>query len=167
MIRTAEHADVVPVLGLVRGLAAYEREPDAVAMTPDDLTVALFGDPPAVHCLVATAPGQGGDVLGCALWHPTFSTWTGQAGMYLVDLFVRPEHRREGHGRALLRELARLCARHGYQRLEWAVLDWNTPAHDFYRSVGATATEEWTTWRLDATAIDALAHRRPLGDDVG
>lgn len=166
MIRPAVPGDVDAILALVRGLAAYEREPDAVSMTGEDLATALFTDPPAAHCLVAQAPAAHGDspvpeagdaVVGCALWHPTFSTWTGQAGMYLIDLYVRPEHRRSGYGRALLTELAGLCGRFGYQRLEWAVLDWNTPAHDFYRSVGAVPTSEWTTWRLDAEAIDALA----------
>ncbi|WP_018502290.1 GNAT family N-acetyltransferase [Parafrankia discariae] len=177
MIRPARRGDVAAVLTLVRGLAAYEREPDAVAMTADDLTAALFGEPPAAYCLVARPPGDTAattaddaatatgadatDVVGFAMWHPTFSTWTGKTGMYLIDLFVRPEHRRAGHGRELLTELARICGRRGYQRLEWAVLDWNTPAHDFYRSVGAAPTSEWTTWRLDARAIDALADPRP------
>ncbi|ONH53532.1 GNAT family N-acetyltransferase [Frankia sp. CcI49] len=161
MIRAAQHTDVAAVLALVHGLAAYEREPDAVSMTDEDLVTALFGDPPAAYCLVAL---DAGTVVGCALWHPTFSTWTGKAGMYLIDLFVRPEHRRHGHGRALLAELAQLCVQHGYQRLEWAVLDWNTPAHVFYRSVGAAPTSEWTTWRLDATAITALAGPRQSPD---
>lgn len=169
MIRPARRGDVEAVLALVRGLAAYEREPDAVAMTADDLTTALFGDPPAAHCLVAESPNPAGDVadvVGFAMWHPTFSTWTGKSGMYLIDLFVRPEHRRAGHGRELLTELARICGRRGHLRLEWAVLDWNTPAHAFYRSVGAAPTSEWTTWRLDARAIDTLAGPRPHHDSV-
>ncbi|OAA24962.1 acetyltransferase [Frankia sp. EI5c] len=163
MIRAAQPADVADILSLVRDLASYEREPDAVAMTAGDLSTALFGDPPAAHCLVAV-PAPAAAAVGCALWHPTFSTWTGRTGMYLIDLFVRPEHRRAGHGRALLTELAALCVRNGCQRLEWAVLDWNTPAHAFYRSVGAVPTSEWTTWRLDAGAIDALVSAAPSPD---
>lgn len=166
MIRPAGPGDVEMVHRLVGELAAYENEPDAVAMTPGDLATALFGPAPAAFCLVATAEPAGDDaghpdVVGFAIWHPTFSTWTGQAGMYLVDLFVRPEHRRDGHGRALLAALAAACAERGYRRLEWAVLDWNTPAEAFYRSVGAAPTPGWTTWRLDAHGIARLTGGEP------
>ncbi|MCK9875796.1 GNAT family N-acetyltransferase [Frankia sp. Ag45/Mut15] len=165
MIRAARPADVPAILALVRALAAYEREPDAVAMTVDDLHQALFGPTPSASCLVATADitadstagGPSAPVVGFAIWHQTFSTWTGQAGMYLVDLFVRPEHRRGGHGRGLLAALAEICVRRGLRRLEWAVLDWNTPAQEFYRSLAAGPMNGWTTWRLDGDALRALA----------
>lgn len=187
MIRPAEPADVPAVLALVRALAAYEREPDAVAMTEADLAAALFGPHPAASALVAAAPPRdvvghgaehradrggggsgtgtgdgGGEVVGFAIWHETFSTWTGQTGAFLVDLFVAEDHRRDGHGRALLVTLADICRRRGHRRLEWDVLDWNTPAHGFYRSLGAAPRDGWSTWRLDAAAIDALA-ARPAG----
>lgn len=180
MIRVAGPGDVNDVLALVRQLAEYEREPDAVAMTAADLQAALFGPTPSAHCLVATPPpdtaaGQATTaagswsadevpppVVGFAIWHPTFSTWTGQTGMYLVDLFVRAEHRRAGHGRALLAALAAICVESGHRRLEWAVLDWNTPALGFYRSLAARPLDDWTILRLDGDALtDLAAHASP------
>ncbi|WP_235487538.1 GNAT family N-acetyltransferase, partial [Frankia sp. AvcI1] len=114
------------------------------------------------------APATGADrpppVVGFAIWHPTFSTWTGQSGMYLIDLFVQPGHRRSGHGRALLAALATVCATRGYRRLEWAVLDWNTPAQAFYHSLAARPLTGWSTWRVDGDALTdlaALARPRP------
>ncbi|MCK9894907.1 GNAT family N-acetyltransferase [Frankia sp. AgB32] len=179
MIRVAGPGDVEIVLALVHELAAYEREPDAVAMTADDLNAALFGPTPSAHCLVAAAtpespagqhdPTAGPDggppgavapppaVVGFAIWHPTFSTWTGQTGMYLVDLFVQPEHRRAGHGRTLLAALAAIGVEQGHRRLEWAVLDWNTPAQEFYRAIAARPMTGWTTWRADGAALADLA----------
>ncbi|SNQ45465.1 Acetyltransferase [Frankia canadensis] len=169
MIRVAGPGDVEDVLALVRQLAAYESEPGAVAMTAADLQAALFAPMPSAHCLVATpdplsAPDQATaqgvvppPVVGFAIWHPTFSTWTGQTGMHLIDLFVRAEHRRAGHGRGLLAALAAIAVEHGHRRLEWAVLDWNTPAHGFYRSLAAHPLDGWTTWRLDGDALTALA----------
>ncbi|WP_261564761.1 GNAT family N-acetyltransferase [Frankia gtarii] len=185
MIRVAGPGDVEVVGELVRELAAYEREADRVAMTPADLQAALFGPVPAAYCLVATADQSPGGVtpiggpppigvvhpspnpppvVGFAIWHPTFSTWTGQSGMYLIDLFVRPEHRRGGHGRALLAALAATCVERGYLRLDWAVLDWNTPAQAFYRSLAAQPLTGWSTWRVDGDALTdlaALARPRP------
>lgn len=162
MIRPAEPADVAAVLQLVRALAEYEREPDAVKMTEPDLTAALFGPRPSVGALVAVtddagAEGPAGLVVGFAIWHETFSTWTGRTGSFLVDLFVAPAHRRGGHGRALLARLAATARERGHRRLEWDVLDWNTPAQAFYRSLGAAPMEGWTTWRLDADGIATLA----------
>jgi GNAT superfamily N-acetyltransferase len=160
MIRAAVPGDVPAVLELVRALAAYEKEPDAVRMTETDLAAALFGDRPTASALVATpdrGDGSLGPVVGFAIYHETFSTWTGRAGSFLVDLFVDPAHRRGGHGRALLARLAAIAHDRGHQRLEWDVLDWNTPAHAFYRSIGAAPMEGWTTWRLDADGVAALA----------
>jgi GNAT superfamily N-acetyltransferase len=161
-VRPARPDDVDAVHALVRELAVYEREPDAVEATVEDLAAALFGPDPRVHCHVAevdeVADGSGGPrVVGMALWFVSFSTWRGRHGIWLEDLFVRPEHRGSGAGRALLRSLAEVCAERGWARLEWAVLDWNTPAHGFYRSLGAAPQDEWTTWRLDGDGLHALA----------
>ncbi|WP_045876270.1 GNAT family N-acetyltransferase [Pseudofrankia sp. DC12] len=162
MIRPAQPADVAALLQLVRALAEYEREPDAVKMTEPDLTEALFGAKPSAGALVAVSGGEGlqgapDGVVGFAIWHETFSTWTGRAGSFLVDLFVAPEHRRAGHGRALLARLAATARDRGHLRLEWDVLGWNTSAQAFYRSLGAAPMEGWTTWRLSAEGIAALA----------
>jgi len=158
MIRTAEPADVPVLLALVRELAAYEREPDAVVATEQLLQEALFGAHPVASCHVAL--DEHGEVAGFALWYVTFSTWTGRPGLWLEDLFVRPAARRLGLGRQLLQALAAVCVERGYPRFEWWVLDWNEPAHAFYRSLGARAEDEWTTWRLDGAALAGLADGR-------
>jgi len=146
----------VPVLlELVRELAAYEREPDAVEATEQLLAAALFGPSPVASCSVALA--EDGGVAGFALWYVTFSTWKGRPGMWLEDLFVRPAARGSGLGTALLQELARVCVDRGYPRFEWWVLDWNAPAIGFYRSLGAVPQDEWTTFRVDGDALQALA----------
>ena len=155
MIRPAEPGDVAVVLELVRELAAYEREPDAVEATEELLNTALFGEEPVASCHVALAPD--GEVVGFALWYVTFSTWKGRPGIWLEDLFVRPSARGLGLGRALLQELAGICVARGYARFEWWVLDWNEPAHGFYRSLGARPEDEWTVWRVDGEALAALA----------
>jgi GNAT superfamily N-acetyltransferase len=172
MIRPALPNDVPVVLDMIRELAEYEREPDAVATSADDLYQGLFGPEPAASCHVATAEGDGdsggpAEVVGFALWFTTFSTWTGRPGIYLEDLYVRSEHRRSGHGRALLRALADVCAARGYARLEWSVLDWNTHAQRFYRDLGAVPTEEWTRWRLDSSTIAALILDSRILDSSG
>lgn len=153
-IRSAVPADVPELLAMVRELAEYEREPDAVRATPELLAAALFGPVPVASCSVAEVDGA---VVGFALWYVTFSTWTGRPGMWLEDLFVRPAARRSGLGRALLSALAQTCVERGYGRFEWWVLDWNEPAHGFYRSLGARPEDAWTTWRLDGAALDQLA----------
>ena len=154
MIRTAEPADVPVLLELVRELAEYEREPDAVEATEELLTAALFGPDAVASCHVAV-DGTGA-VVGMALWYVTFSTWKGRPGMWLEDLYVRPSARGQGLATALLRTLAAVCVERGWPRFEWWVLDWNESAHAFYRSVGARPEEEWTTWRLDGDALQAL-----------
>jgi GNAT superfamily N-acetyltransferase len=149
VIRPAVPADVPRVLALVGELATYEREPDAVRATEDGLRDALFGPSPAVFCHVAEVSGRdGGEVVGFALWFLNFSTWLGRHGIYLEDLYVRPSHRGTGLGRALLDTLTAIADERGYGRVEWAVLDWNTPAQGFYRSLGAVPMDEWTVWRL-------------------
>jgi GNAT superfamily N-acetyltransferase len=157
VIRTATPYDVPVVLQLVHELAAYEKEPDAVQATEADLHTALFGEDPVASCHVAELDGT---VVGFALWYRTFSTWTGRPGLWLEDLFVRPEARGSGLGRALLVELAATCVDRGWTRFEWWVLDWNTPAQGFYGSLGARAEDEWTVWRVDGEALTSLAAQR-------
>lgn len=165
-VRPAGPHDVDGIVELVQALADYEREPDAVEATAADFAAALFGPDPRVHALVAEVAVPAEDELpagveawelaGIAIWFVTFSTWKGRHGLWLEDLFVRPEHRRLGLGRALLAELAATCAANGWPRLEWWVLDWNEPAHRFYASLGAQPEDDWTTWRLDGDALTEL-----------
>ena len=155
MIRPAVPTDVPVLLALVHELAAYEREPDAVRATEQDLARALFGPSPAASCHLAV--GDDGEVVGFALWYPTYSTWTGQQGLWLEDLFVRQSARGTGLGRALLQALAQVCVERGWSRFEWWVLDWNAPAIGFYRSLGAVPQDAWTTFRVDGEALPALA----------
>lgn len=161
-VRPARPDDVPAVLDLVRALAIYEREPDAVTATEDDLRAALFGPAPAVFCHVVDTGSQ--RLAGMAIWFVSFSTWLGRHGIWLEDLFVRPEARGLGLGQALLRELAALCVDRGYARLEWNVLDWNTPALDFYRQLGANPLEDWTVHRLVGKDLLNVASRGVLPD---
>jgi GNAT superfamily N-acetyltransferase len=154
VIREATPDDVPVLLQLVRELAAYEREPDAVVATEADLHEALFGPDAVARCHVAEHDGE---VVGFALWYRTFSTWTGKPGLWLEDLFVRPAARGTGLGKALLVSLAKVCAERGWTRLEWWVLDWNEPAQGFYRSLGARPEDDWTVWRVSGTDLHALA----------
>jgi GNAT superfamily N-acetyltransferase len=145
MIRTATPDDVPVVLALVHELATYEREPDAVVASESGFHDALFGDAAFASCHVAELDG---DVVGFALWFRNFSTWLGKPGIYLEDLFVKPDARGTGLGKALLMTLVDIARERGYGRVEWSVLDWNEPAIGFYRSIGATPNEQWTVWRL-------------------
>ncbi|ALE82123.1 GNAT family N-acetyltransferase [Pseudonocardia sp. Ae707_Ps2] len=142
---------------LVHELADYEKAADECGLTEEQLHAALFGPDPSAGALVAT--GDDGAVVGTAIWFRTFSTWEGVAGIHLEDLYVTPAARGGGHGAALLAELAAEVARRGWKRLEWNVLDWNTPAIGFYRSVGAVPNEGWTTYRLTGDPLVALAGR--------
>ncbi|MEU6060606.1 GNAT family N-acetyltransferase [Streptomyces sp. NPDC047097] len=155
MIRTAVPEDVPVILALVHELAAYERASHEVLATEEQLREALFGEHPAAFAHIAE--DGDGEPVGFALWFRNFSTWRGTHGIYLEDLYVRPEARRGGHGRALLRELARICVERGYGRLEWSVLDWNAPAIEFYRSIGAEPMSEWTVNRVSDGALVKLA----------
>jgi GNAT superfamily N-acetyltransferase len=154
VIRAAVPADVPTILELIRELAVYEREPDAVEATEAMIRDALFGAAPVASCHVAELDGA---VAGFALWYVTFSTWKGVAGLWLEDLFVRPVARGHGLGKALLQELARVCVERGYARFEWWVLDWNVDAQGFYRSLGARPEDDWTVWRVDGSALTGLA----------
>ena len=157
-VRPARPADVPAILGLVRELADYERALQEVQATAEQLRGALFTDSPAVFALVAE---QEEEVVGFALWFLNFSTWLGRHGVYLEDLYVRPAARGQGHGRALLAELARLCIERGYGRLEWWVLDWNEAARGFYRSLAAEPMDEWTVHRLTGAPLRQLAAHAP------
>jgi GNAT superfamily N-acetyltransferase len=155
-IRPATPADVPTMLRFVRELAAYEREPDAVKATEPMLHAALFDPPPAAEALIAEHEGA---PVGFAIFYATFSTWTGRRGLWLDDLYVTPEARGRGVGAALLARLAGIALDRGYARFEWWVLDWNTPAIDFYRAKGAVAQDEWTTQRVEGEALVRLAGR--------
>jgi len=154
MVRPAVVEDLPAILGLIRELARFEREPDSVLATEDDLRRALFCADPRVFAHVAE--DRRGEVVGLALWFVNFSTWTGQAGIYLEDLVVGESARGGGHGRALMAELARICLERGYRRLDWSVLDWNIEAQRFYRSLGAEPMSGWTGWRLTGPALAQL-----------
>ncbi len=154
MIRPARPDDVPAIVGLIGDLAEYERARHEVQIDADRLGAALFGPAPAVFAHVADVDG---DVVGFALWFLSFSTWVGHHGIYLEDLYVRPEHRGAGHGKELLATLARIAVERGYGRLEWAVLDWNAPALAFYRSLGAATMDEWTVHRLAGDALRRVA----------
>lgn len=159
MIRRVAPADVGALVGMVHDLAAYEKAADQCHLTADQLHAALFGDHPALFGHVAEAVD--GTVVGLALWFLNYSTWDGVHGVYLEDLYVRPEHRGGGHGRALLAALATVCTERGYTRLQWWVLDWNAPSIGFYRSLGAEPMDEWTTMRLSGAALDRLGASGP------
>jgi len=152
-IRDARRGDEDRILSLIHDLALYEKEPDQVAATPADLTRALFSDSPTAECVLAEEDGK---TLGFAVFFTNFSTWTGRAGLYLEDLFVREAARGSGIGKALLLHLASIARQRDFGRMEWSVLDWNQPAIDFYESLGAKPMNGWTVYRLDRTALVAL-----------
>ncbi|MEU6848168.1 GNAT family N-acetyltransferase [Streptomyces sp. NPDC046716] len=154
MIRTATVDDIPVIHAMIRELAAYEKVPDEARATEQQLGEALFGERPAAFAHVAE--DADGEPVGFALWFLNFSTWRGVHGIYLEDLYVRPEARGGGHGKALLTELARICVQRGYERLEWSVLNWNQPSIDFYRALGARPQDEWTVYRLTDAALARL-----------
>jgi GNAT superfamily N-acetyltransferase len=154
-VRPATLADIPRILELVHALAAYEKAADQVEATEADFEGVLFpaDGAPTVYAHVAELDGE---VVGMAVWFLTFSTWTGTNGIWLEDLFVDPEHRGTGLGRALLAALASECVSRGLRRLEWWVLNWNTPSIAFYESLGATPEDEWTTYRMSGDALATL-----------
>lgn len=159
MIRRVRPDDIPAIYQLIRELAEYERSLPEVTGTQDQLHESLFGPDPAVFAHVAEHEGR---IAGFALWFLNYSTWLCSHGIYLEDLYVTPELRGHGIGKALLAELADLCVRRGYGRLEWWVLDWNEPARGFYRSLGAVAMDEWTVHRLTGQALAELAASRDV-----
>lgn len=154
MIRRALSDDVATIAELIRDLAEYERLSHEVAFDEDDLRANLFGERRYAEVLLAE---EAGEVAGFALFYHGLSTFAAQPSLYLEDIFVRPERRGAGHGRALLAELARVAVERGCVRIEWRVLDWNEPALAFYRGIGAEALGDWTTYRLAGGALRALA----------
>jgi len=155
MIRPATTDDIPAIHAMVRELADYERALDAAEATEEQLRDALFGPHPAAFAHIAE-DDTSGSVVGFALWFLNFSTWKGVHGVYLEDLYVRPQSRGGGHGKALLTELARICVERGYGRLEWSVLDWNEPSIGFYKSLGAVPMDEWTVYRLTGEPLAVL-----------
>lgn len=153
MIRPATPADLPLIAQLIRDLAEYEKLAHHVVFTNESLKNHLFGPRPYAEVLIAEHEDVG---IGFALFFHNFSTFLGQPGIYLEDLFVKPEYRGHGHGKALLAALAKLALDRGCGRLEWAVLDWNKPAIGFYESLGATPNDEWTVYRLTGPALKQL-----------
>ena len=144
---------------MIHELAHYEKEPDAVRNTPEMLQEVLFGDNPRVFA--AMAENDNGDVRGFALWFLNYSTREGVHGIYLEDLYVSPEARGEGHGKALLQHLAGIAVENGYARVEWSVLDWNEPSINFYRRLGARPMDGWSTFRLTGEALEQFGSAVP------
>ncbi|MBN1475848.1 GNAT family N-acetyltransferase [Candidatus Sumerlaeota bacterium] len=153
-IRAAVPGDEVAIAGLIHELAEYERLSDECTVTPESLRAHLFAERPAVEALVATSEGE---TVAYALFFSTFSTFLGQPGLYLEDLYVKPAHRKRGIGGACLTALGRICRERGCARLEWAVLTWNELAARQYRKLGAAPLEDWRTWRLTGEALERLA----------
>ncbi|MFO0814578.1 MAG: GNAT family N-acetyltransferase [Gemmatales bacterium] len=154
MIRPATPADLPIIAQLIRELAEYEKLAHEVVFTQEKLHEYLFGNRPYAEVLIA----EESEAVGFALFFHDFSTFLGQPGIYLEDLFVKPSARGKGYGKALLEALAKLAVQRGCGRLEWAVLDWNTPAIGFYESLGARPNTEWTVYRLTGTALQKLGN---------
>ncbi|MGX1560993.1 N-acetyltransferase family protein [Streptomyces sp. NPDC055506] len=160
MIRAATVNDVAEIRAMIRELAEYERSVDQARATEEQLREAMFGEHPAAFALIAE-DDETGEAVGFALWFPHFSSWTGTRGMHLEDLFVRPQARGGGHGKALLASLAAICERRGYERFEWWVLAWNEPTIDFYKSLGVDFLDEWRVCRLSGEPLRELAAQVP------
>jgi GNAT superfamily N-acetyltransferase len=153
IIRPARPTDVSSILALVRELAEYERAPEQVSAAETDFSEALFGTHPRVWCLVA----EGDSIVGYAFYFLSFSTWLGRHGIYVEDVYVQQTYRGQGIGTSFLKFLARECVINGYGRLEWSVLDWNSPAWDFYQGLGAHPMDDWTMHRVTGESLRALA----------
>jgi GNAT superfamily N-acetyltransferase len=155
-IRPALPEDAGTILELIRGLAEYEREPHSAQATAEDLLRDGFGPSPKFHCLIAEWEGA---AAGFALYFYNYSTWKGRPGIYLEDIFVWPHYRKRGIGKALFVEVARIAVAEQCGRYEWQVLDWNTPAIEFYESLGAKQMKQWQPMRLEGAALTALVER--------
>jgi len=154
-IRPAKSEEVGEVLQLIQDLATYEKAPDQVEASEDDLLNTIFAKEPRVFCDLVEVDGQ---IAGMAIWFLNYSTWQAKHGIYLEDLYIKPEFRARGYGKALLKHLAQICDKEGYGRLQWWVLDWNSPAIEFYRSFGAEAMDEWTVYRTSGQALKDLGN---------
>lgn len=152
-IRSARRDEVTTILDLIKDLAEYERAPEQVEATESELLETLFADDPKVFCDLVEVDGE---IAGMAIWFLNYSTWQGKHGIYLEDLFIRPHHRGKGYGKALLKHLAGVCDENGYGRFQWWVLDWNEPAIEFYKSLGAEAMDEWTVYRVSGAPLKNL-----------
>ena len=153
-IRLAEPADVTDIHRLIYELAVYEKAPEAMVATVDQIEDSLFNEHPVAFCHVAEVEGK---IVGIALWFLNYSTWLGKPGIYLEDLFVQPEYRGYGIGKGFMKTLAQLCIERDYERFQWWVLNWNTPSIDFYKSLGAVPMDEWTVFRLSGGALKKFA----------
>ena len=154
-IRPAKREEVGEVLQLIQDLATYEKAPDQVEASRDDLLNTIFAKEPRVFCDLVEVDGQ---IAGMAIWFLNYSTWQAKHGIYLEDLYIKPEFRAKGYGKALLKHLAQICDKEGYGRLQWWALDWNSPAIEFYRSFGAEAMDEWTVYRTSGQALKDLGN---------
>jgi ribosomal protein S18 acetylase RimI-like enzyme len=153
-IRRAEPGDEAELTAMIHELAEFERAGDHCTVTENQLRTALFGEDPTVNAHIAEVDGQ---AAAGALWFRNFSTWDGVGGIYLEDLFVRPQFRRRGLAKAMLATLARECVENGYSRLSWAVLDWNVDAIGLYDAVGGRQQTDWITYRVSGPELSALA----------
>ena len=153
-IHPATIKDAEEILALIYELALYEKAPEEAKATRDQIIDSFFGESPKVFCDVVEVDGE---IAGLAIWFLNYSTWQGKHGIYLEDLFVRPQYRGAGYGKALLKHLAAICEERGYGRFQWWVLDWNEPAIEFYKSFGAQAMDEWTVYRVSGKELKNLA----------
>ena len=158
-IRFAEPEDATTIHRFILELAIYEKEPDAVEATPASLRAQLEADPAPFQCILAEVDGE---PVGFALYFFNYSTWRGQQGIYLEDLYVQPERRGAGFGLALLRQLSAVAVHHGCSRLDWQVLDWNQPSIEFYEALGAEINRNWIPCRLTGPALAAMAAAAPF-----
>jgi GNAT superfamily N-acetyltransferase len=156
-IRPARRDEAAIILQLIKDLAEYEKAPDEVKATERELIETIFSENPKVFCDFVEVDG---DIAGMAIWFLNYSTWQGKHGIYLEDLFVKTEYRGRGYGKALLQHLASICIERGYGRFQWWVLDWNSPAIEFYRSLGAEAMSEWTVYRVSDEPLRRLGELR-------
>ena len=153
IIRSAQREEVGIVLQLIHDLALYEKAPHKVEATEAELLETIFVENARVFCDVVDVDGE---IVGIVIWFLNYSTWQGKHGIYLEDLFVKSNYRGHGYGKALLEHLAKICVEKGYGRFQWSVLDWNTPAIEFYRSLGAEAMDEWVVYVVSGNALDNL-----------
>jgi GNAT superfamily N-acetyltransferase len=156
-IRPAKATDIDEILALIYELALYEKAPEEAKATESHIMESFFGDNPKVFCELVEVDG---DIAGLAIWFLNYSTWQGKHGIYLEDLFIRPQFRGRGFGKALLKHLAQICIDRGYGRFQWWVLDWNEPSIEFYKSFGAVAMDEWTVYRVTGDALIDLANEK-------
>lgn len=162
MIRYATKEDVPRIHQLIKDLAEYEKAPLEAKATLEQIEESLFSQHPVAYCHVAEDNGL---VVGISIWFLNYSTWVGKPGIYLEDLYIDPAHRGKGFGLAFLKELAKICVKRDYERLQWWVLDWNKPSIEFYKSLGAMPMDEWTVYRVSGEALKKLATNSTMSKD--